>query len=584
VKSGVKPFWPFAVHTKQCFGWGRRIDGDDRWCLRQPFPRDRRFHNARTGVQAVNSKTYDYIVLGAGPAGIQLGHFLEVAGRDYLILEGGKGPGTFFRTYPRHRQLISINKRYTGQNDPEVAMRMDWNSLLSSHEGLLFTHWSERYFPQADEFVRYLEEFAKTCQLNTQYDTRIVRVSRHGTFELRDQHDRIYRCRRLIVATGVSREYIPEIPGIELVDSYSTVSVDPRDFVNQRVLIIGKGNSAFETADNLVGTTAAVHVAGPSAIKFAWQTHYVGHLRAINNNLLDTYQLKSQNAILDGNIARIEKRGDKFVVTFSFVRANEVQKELVYDRVIACTGFRFDATIFDTGCRPELAIKNRFPAQTAGWESVNVPDLFFAGTLTQQRDFKKSTSGFIHGFRYCARSLSRMLARRYHADSWPGDFMVPTAEALMERVIERVNRSSALWQQFGFLGDAIVFDDQGALYLEELPVEYVHHRDMAPPGLYFIVTLEYGPDHAAVDPFDIDVMRVSQDEAERPFDSQYLHPIVRCFSNSELIAEHHVPENLENEWNRPQHKHALAGWFRQQLAVEVTVVPRPARIEPVDRM
>jgi cation diffusion facilitator CzcD-associated flavoprotein CzcO len=52
----------------------------------------------------------------------------------------------------------------------------------------------------------------------------------------------------VIVATGVSKPYLPDIPGIELAERYDT-SVDPRDFVDQRVLIIGKGNSAFETAD-----------------------------------------------------------------------------------------------------------------------------------------------------------------------------------------------------------------------------------------------------------------------------------------------------------------------------------------------
>ena len=36
----------------------------------------------------------EYLVIGAGPAGLQLGNFLERAGRDYLILEAGASPGT----------------------------------------------------------------------------------------------------------------------------------------------------------------------------------------------------------------------------------------------------------------------------------------------------------------------------------------------------------------------------------------------------------------------------------------------------------------------------------------------------------
>jgi len=36
---------------------------------------------------------HDYIVVGAGPSGLQLGYFLERAGRDYVILERGSQAG-----------------------------------------------------------------------------------------------------------------------------------------------------------------------------------------------------------------------------------------------------------------------------------------------------------------------------------------------------------------------------------------------------------------------------------------------------------------------------------------------------------
>ena len=36
---------------------------------------------------------HDYIVVGAGPGGLQLGYFLERAGRDYVILERGARAG-----------------------------------------------------------------------------------------------------------------------------------------------------------------------------------------------------------------------------------------------------------------------------------------------------------------------------------------------------------------------------------------------------------------------------------------------------------------------------------------------------------
>src|SRR5499426_2886882 len=289
--------------------------------------------------QRIVRRHMEYLIIGAGPAGLQLGYFLEQAGHDYLILEAGSSPGTFFQLFPRHRRLISINKPHTGWSDSELNLRMDWNSLLSDDPSLRFTKYSERYFPDAEDLVRYLADFATAHHLRVQYGTRVVGITRSGNFRVTDQHGFSCQARRLIVATGISRPFIPAIPGIETAEVYDTVSVNPRDFVDQKVLIIGKGNSAFETADNLMETAAVIHVAGPSSIKFAWRSHFVGHLRAVNNNLLDTYQLKSQNALLDGRVERIERRDGSYVVTFSFSRANEVRKELRYDRVIVCTGF-----------------------------------------------------------------------------------------------------------------------------------------------------------------------------------------------------------------------------------------------------
>jgi cation diffusion facilitator CzcD-associated flavoprotein CzcO len=513
----------------------------------------------------------DYLIIGAGPAGLQLGYHLAKARRSFVILEGGSAPGTFFRTFPRHRTLISINKVHTGANDPELKLRMDWNSLLSDDDELRFTRYSERYFPSADELVRYLGDFADKHRLPIRYDSRVVSI-RHGgkdeLFRATDQRGRVYQARRLIVATGVSRPYIPPIPGIESAELYGTVSVDPRNFVNQRVLILGKGNSAFETADNLITTAAVIHVAGPHSIKMAWRTHYVGHLRAVNNNFLDTYQLKSQNAVLDGTVERIERsEHGSYTVTVRFARVNEVKKDMRYDRVIVCTGFQFDASIFEGGCRPKLVHGDRFPEQTAEFESSNVPGLYFAGTLMQVRDWKRSTSGFIHGFRYGVRALHHILEFKYEGNAWPHRDVAVDPNALTEAVLGRVNRSSALWQQFAFLCDVIAIPREGgARYCEELPLDYVQGSELGNSESYFTISLEYGPEHDAHDPFDVRVARIAQDETTSSDEGHYLHPVVRHFRRGRLAATHHVTENLENDWTwEATHREPLRAFFAREF-------------------
>ena len=472
----------------------------------------------------------DYVVIGAGPAGLQLGYLLQQAGRDYVVLEAGPTAGTFYRTFPRHRRMISINKPHTGWHDSEKDLRVDWNSLLSDDPAARFTRYTDAYFPHADDYVRYLTDFARG--LNVRYGCRVTRVA--PGFELTSERGDTIGARRVVVATGFGAMNVPPIPGIDTTERYWDVPVDPDDFTDQRVLIIGKGNSAFETADNLTERAAVIHVAGPRSIKFAWRTHFIGHPRAVNNNFLDTYQLKTQNMVLDGDILRIERRPDDYLITFAYARRDRVV-ELAYDRVITCTGFRMDSSIFADDCRPEMVINGRLPTLTNEWESVNVPGLYFAGTLTQSRDFKKYTSAFIHGFRYGIRALARMLDQKYHDTEWPHRRVAP--ESIADAVLARINGTSALFQQFGFLCDVVTPDGR---YYEEMPLDYVPFPDC------YTVSLEYGDGHDAIDPFDVEAGRAW--ESDPGHDDRYLHPVIRRRRDHRTVATCRLPEDICNDW------------------------------------
>lgn len=83
----------------------------------------------------------------------------------------------------------------------------------------------------------------------------------------------------LLIATGLWVPQKVEFVGSELVEGYESISTNPEDYKNQAVLILGKGNSAFETAQSIMGQASRVHMLSSSPVRLAWQTHYVGDLR-----------------------------------------------------------------------------------------------------------------------------------------------------------------------------------------------------------------------------------------------------------------------------------------------------------------
>ncbi len=526
----------------------------------------------------MNKEYYEFIIVGAGPAGLQAGYHLEKSKQDYLILEESEKPGAFFNHYPRHRKLISINKVFTGCEDQEVNLRWDWNSILSdSNEPHLYKQYTQKYFPSADDMPRYLSDYAEKFGLNVRTNSNVKDIRKDDCFQLTLESGETLSAKVLIVATGLSQPWLPlSIPGIELINTYCDMDLNGEIYNNKRVLVLGKGNSAFETADALIEHASMIHLSSPTPLKMAWTTHYVGHLRAINNGILDTYQLKSQNAVLDADIQKIEKVGDVFRVSYGYQHAESEQEVIEYDYVIACTGFRFDASLFHESCRPELCDKNKLPVQKNSWESANIPDLFFAGTLMQYIDYKKYMSGFIHGFRYNVRTLCRLLMERYNDTSYPSRFVHLDAGSLTQEIIERVNKTSALWQQPGFLADIFVLDrlNESVEWLEELTVEYAKERWSHADSEYFIVTMEFG-----IQKFDnpFSVHRIARDNVVKAEDSNFIHPIIRHFRGDKKVAEHHVIEDLAAEWLEPEHIEPLRAFLNERLTLPVDAYVKDVR-------
>lgn len=507
------------------------------------------------------------VIVGGGPAGLQCAYYLQKSKRSYVILEKNDGAGSTFKSFPRHKKLISINKVWTGETDYEKNLRWDWNGLLHDEADLaklpMFKEYSTDYFPHPDALVQYLQDFADNFKINVHYNTKVTNIAKkNGRFNISTGNGKVYTSKTVIVCTGFWDTNVPDLPGFELSEPYTTMNVDAMDYKNQEVLIVGKGNSGFETADHLTGTTALIHIVSPDPVKFAWKTHYVGDLRAVNNNFLDTYQLKSQNAVLDALITGIRRNADgkRLDVDLEYAHARGEKETLTYDRVLNCTGFTFDSGIFDESATPMLSYGGKFPKQTVDWESTNVEGMYFAGVLMHERDYKKHTSGFIHGWRYNCRILVKHIEKSHFGKPFESYDIPATPQGLVDAVLARVNRCSCMWQQFGYIGDYIVVDKDmnTAKYYEEFTMEQVlESKEVLKNNQYYTVTLEFNK--VCGDPFAI-----NRDPSPEAADtSVFLHPVVRHYNNGRLLNTIHILEDLYTNWTHPtQHVLPLTEFFK----------------------
>jgi thioredoxin reductase (NADPH) len=180
---------------------------------------------------------YDVAIVGSGPAGLSAGLEAHRAGLRYVILEQGT-PADTIRKYPRHKLLLA---------EPiSVPLYGDLWVADASKEDL----------------IRVWEAVIANTGLVIRTDHRVEELVREGEiFRVRTSQGE-YRARRVVLAIG--RRGTPRrlgAPGEELAKVvYDIVEMDA--FAGRRVLVVGGGDSAVESALGLSNQKdAVVHLA-----------------------------------------------------------------------------------------------------------------------------------------------------------------------------------------------------------------------------------------------------------------------------------------------------------------------------------
>ena len=519
------------------------------------------YRKMNNGTTITPDHTYEYIVIGSGPAGLQAGYFLEKYKKDYIILEKASTSGEFFKKYPIHRKLISINKVHTGSDIKEFNLRHDWNSLLSDDDSLLFKHYTEEFYPHADYMVKYLNDYQEKQKIKVAFDQNVIQIEKENDmFNVKTKNVTI-KCKKVIIASGLminNTGFIPPINSPECLN-YRDLTRDKTRFINKNVCIVGSGNSAFETANYLTDTAAVIQVFTKGDINHAWDTHYPGHLRAVNNDFLDVYNLKTQHAVnsIDDNdkIVVYKDNGKYFVVTEEDVDSNgnidiedhipgeniDQHPEGGFDFVIDCTGFKIDISLFGN-ISPRH--NGKVPYIKGNFESENIENLYFAGVLSQEISYKYGSAAFIHGFRYLVSSMIKIETNNLDISR------IETIDELHKKLVYRMNTTSALYQMFNCLCDVILFDKDEIIYIEEITIRYAKAHYIGKYKKVIIFSLNYK------DTFD-ENNKYQPTYTTIPFNaglketahlSEFIHPVFNLYYKNVHKYTYHLAEHLVAEF------------------------------------
>jgi len=313
----------------------------------------------------------DIAIVGAGPAGLNMGRAAGEAGAKYKILEKDRVAGAWRKLHPDMRMLSP------------ATPQLDWTSL----PGLdIWKVGCERPFPTRSDFIRYLEAYAEHFNLEVEEGVEVlsVRKNENGHFQLATDRGN-YTCRRLVAATGIiSNPYIPEPLRGKPNVIHSVDYRKPEDFEGRRVLVAGCGNSAAEMIINIAGWADEVIWIHPGKLMFHSESRRAEHIRGHAEGLV-------KEMIQFGLVRHLPECAiEDFDGKTAAVNGTKVE----VDAVISATGYRPHLSFLENS---DLNIKLRgdYPALNMRLESSTEPGLFFTGSLNNVFPF----SSFIHGFR-----------------------------------------------------------------------------------------------------------------------------------------------------------------------------------------
>ncbi|GMI11715.1 hypothetical protein TrVE_jg8600 [Triparma verrucosa] len=430
---------------------------------------------------------YDVAIVGCGATGVQAALYAIDMNLTYVVLERSHHCGSFFDKYPRRGDLISFNKpntpppldSWSDEQALDYKLKFDWHSMLkTNNDNSRFPTYTNKFYPRAEVFTRYIDDVVSSNGLNALFNASVA-------------GGKSFFARNTLLATGLESRQPSNKNGEDLkfrfpnakFYNYDDAPIDNCEaYTGKYVVVFGNGNAATELSTFIVEECAATRtwVIGKKVLTPSHMSHYVGNVRTHNMAVLESYQLKSLDVVTEesSTIALNRKRlfdeedigenavygaGDNIVVIYSGGFKTNDGIEISVDG-------NHSASIF----KEENLFRKRYLNLGSFNEIADSKGIFALGAISHGSDYKESSGGFVHGFRYTVETTMKFLNSILKEEPWPYKVFEDEAE-LEAYALARIQTSSALWHLQAFYGDVVIHPPGHPgvyLYIEQIPVSW----------------------------------------------------------------------------------------------------------------
>ncbi|KAK8532565.1 hypothetical protein V6N13_131884 [Hibiscus sabdariffa] len=330
----------------------------------------------RTDESSMQKETI--IIVGAGPSGLATAASLNHRSIPYVLLEREDCVASLWKKFTYDRLHLHLDKRFCEL--PHMPFPDSYPRFISK-----------------DQFISYLDDYVSRFKISPLYGRAVESaefVEATGKWSVKARNlgpDEVeeFNGRFLVVASGeTTNPFTPEIEGLDTFPGdvlHSTRFRNGKAFENQKVLVVGSGNSGMEIALDLAnhGAQTSLVVRSPVHVLSKDMIHWgLILLKYISVNMVDALMVMlgklvygdltkfgiprpeegpffmkvayGKYPVIDVGTLKMIKSGKIQVLPgISSIRGNEVVfengKTHPFDTIVFCTGFKRSTNVWLKG-------------------------------------------------------------------------------------------------------------------------------------------------------------------------------------------------------------------------------------------